>query len=137
MKNMFILIFFILICLSELYSDEREDLLFILHHNPVDQRIDQKADKKQASFITNEVILLAFGLYNFYKIFLSPQAPPSCNFIPSCSEYAIQSIHKYGILPGILLASDRLLRCNGLDMKGYTYDPETGRFYDPVERNIP
>jgi putative membrane protein insertion efficiency factor len=136
-KRVIIIIFIILICFPELYCDEREDLLSILHNNPVHKRTRQNEGNEKEPVITNEFILFVYGVFRCYKILLSSQASPSCNFIPSCSEYAFQSVYMYGIVHGILLAGDRLLRCNGLDMKGYLHDPESGRYFDPVERNIP
>ena len=48
--------------------------------------------------------------------------PPSCRFAPSCSEYAILAIRKYGAIKGSWLAGKRLMRCH----------PWGGSGYDPV-----
>lgn len=48
----------------------------------------------------------------FYKRAISPNLPPSCRFMPTCSEYAYESVEKYGILKGGRLATWRILRCN-------------------------
>ena len=53
-----------------------------------------------------------------YQVFISPLFPPSCRFYPSCSEYAIQAIDKYGVLKGILKAVWRILRCNPFSKGG-------------------
>ncbi|MBQ9478469.1 MAG: membrane protein insertion efficiency factor YidD [Selenomonadaceae bacterium] len=55
----------------------------------------------------------------FYRKWLSPLKPPTCRFIPTCSEYAIQAINKYGALKGSLLAAKRILRCNPFGSSGY------------------
>ena len=55
----------------------------------------------------------------FYRKWLSPLKPPTCRFIPTCSEYAIQAINKYGALKGSLLAVKRILRCNPFGSSGY------------------
>jgi putative membrane protein insertion efficiency factor len=47
-----------------------------------------------------------------YQRFLSPGLPRRCKYHPSCSEYAVGAIRRYGVLRGIVLALWRLLRCN-------------------------
>lgn len=55
----------------------------------------------------------------FYQRAISPAFPPSCRFIPSCSEYAYQAVQKYGVFRGIWLGLTRLLRCHPLHPGGY------------------
>ena len=43
---------------------------------------------------------------------ISPGLPARCKYYPSCSEYAVQAVRRYGILRGVVLAAWRLLRCN-------------------------
>ena len=47
-----------------------------------------------------------------YQKFISPLLRPSCRFHPTCSEYSIQAITKYGAIKGIFLSLKRILRCN-------------------------
>ncbi|MDH4204250.1 MAG: membrane protein insertion efficiency factor YidD [Desulfobacteraceae bacterium] len=47
-----------------------------------------------------------------YQFILSPILAPACRFYPTCSEYAYQSILRYGLLKGFLLALKRILRCH-------------------------
>jgi uncharacterized protein len=47
-----------------------------------------------------------------YQKFISPLLRPSCRFHPTCSEYSIQAIAKYGAARGIFLSLKRILRCN-------------------------
>lgn len=54
-----------------------------------------------------------------YQIVLSPIFPDSCRFIPTCSEYSIQAINKYGALKGSLMSVKRILRCNPFNPGGY------------------
>jgi len=54
-----------------------------------------------------------------YQKFISPLFPPSCRFYPTCSEYAIQAIDKYGIFKGGIKAAWRILRCNPFNKGGY------------------
>ncbi len=61
-------------------------------------------------------------LIRFYRRFISPLFPPCCRFSPTCSQYALEAIGKYGALRGGYLALRRLLRCNPF-YKGDYYDP--------------
>ncbi|MGD2268879.1 MAG: membrane protein insertion efficiency factor YidD [Desulfobacterales bacterium] len=54
-----------------------------------------------------------------YQWVLSPILGPTCRFYPSCSEYAYQSIKRYGLPKGISLALKRLLRCHPLHPGGF------------------
>ena len=60
----------------------------------------------------------------FYKKFISPLLPPACRFYPTCSQYAIQAIERFGVVRGSLLAAFRILRCNPLCKGGIDYVPE-------------
>ena len=62
---------------------------------------------------------LLLKLIRFYRKNLSPARPPCCRFIPTCSEYAMQAIEKYGALKGSWLALRRLLRCHPFHKGGY------------------
>lgn len=55
----------------------------------------------------------------FYRYFISPLKPPTCRFYPTCSEYAILAIEKYGAARGVILAIRRLLRCHPFNPGGY------------------
>jgi putative membrane protein insertion efficiency factor len=48
----------------------------------------------------------------FYRYFISPMFPPSCRFTPTCSEYAIDVIQRFGVLKGTYLAIIRLSKCH-------------------------
>jgi len=61
------------------------------------------------------------GLIKFYRMSISPLKPPSCRFTPTCSEYAIQALKKYGPFKGLYLAVRRVLRCH--PWGGHGYDP--------------
>ena len=56
-----------------------------------------------------------------YQVWISPLKPPSCRFIPTCSNYAIVAIKKYGAFKGTYLAVKRILRCH--PFQKYGYDP--------------
>lgn len=65
---------------------------------------------------------IIIGLIRFYQTAISPLTPPACRFTPTCSQYALEAIKKYGPLKGGWLALKRILRCN----------PWGGSGYDPV-----
>ena len=48
----------------------------------------------------------------FYKRAISPALPSRCKYHPSCSQYAVDAVRRYGVLRGVVLAGWRLLRCN-------------------------
>lgn len=54
-----------------------------------------------------------------YKLLISPILPPSCRFTPTCSEYAMEAINKYGAMRGIYLGARRILRCHPFHPGGY------------------
>ncbi|MCQ5129442.1 membrane protein insertion efficiency factor YidD [Butyricicoccus faecihominis] len=59
----------------------------------------------------------------FYRRYLSPLKSPCCRYIPTCSQYAVEAIEKYGALKGGWLAFKRLMRCHPFSH----HEP-----YDPV-----
>ena len=65
---------------------------------------------------------LMLGAIRFYQRQISPCLPPRCRFIPTCSQYAVETIEKYGPLKGGFLALRRFLRCHPF-YKGDLYDP--------------
>ena len=58
-------------------------------------------------------------LIKFYRKAISPYTPCCCNYIPTCSQYALEAIEKYGALKGGWLAFKRILRCNPFHKGGY------------------
>jgi putative membrane protein insertion efficiency factor len=58
----------------------------------------------------------------FYRYYISPLTPASCRYVPTCSEYALQALEKYGPFKGGWMALKRILRCH----------PWGGSGYDPV-----
>jgi putative membrane protein insertion efficiency factor len=55
---------------------------------------------------------IAIAPVRFYQRAISPAIPARCKYYPSCSEYAVQAVRRYGVLRGIVLAAWRLVRCN-------------------------
>ena len=62
---------------------------------------------------------LLLRLIRFYRSSISPLRPPCCRFIPTCSEYALEAVEKYGAVKGSFLAAKRILRCNPFHKGGY------------------
>jgi uncharacterized protein len=62
------------------------------------------------------------GLIRLYQLAVSPVLPPSCRYLPSCSDYALEALARHGIARGLVLALRRLARCH----------PWGGSGYDPV-----
>jgi len=54
-----------------------------------------------------------------YKRLVSPWLPPSCRYVPTCSEYAMEAVERYGALRGSWMAMMRLLRCHPFAKGGY------------------
>ena len=61
------------------------------------------------------LILLVKG----YRKFISPLFPPSCRFRPTCSQYTLEAIEKFGALQGSWLGLKRILRCHPFHPGGY------------------
>ena len=58
-------------------------------------------------------------LVKFYQRYISPLKGPTCRFYPTCSQYSIEAIQKYGALKGIYLTIRRLLKCHPFHEGGY------------------
>jgi len=63
--------------------------------------------------------LAVLQLLRAYKWAISPLFPPSCRYVPSCSEYAMEAVERYGVLRGGFKALLRLLRCHPFAHGGY------------------
>lgn len=59
------------------------------------------------------------ALIIFYQRFVSPLTAPACRFYPSCSEYALQAIKRYGLWRGLWLSLRRILKCHPFHPGGY------------------
>ena len=62
---------------------------------------------------------LFLKLIRFYQKHISPLFPACCKYYPTCSQYAVEAITKYGAFKGSLLAIWRILRCNPFSKGGY------------------
>lgn len=65
---------------------------------------------------------LLLALIRFYRKHISPHTPACCRFYPTCSQYGLEAIEKYGAAKGGWLTLKRLLRCNPFN-HGNPFDP--------------
>lgn len=82
---------------------------------------------------SNEVLIALSGAFLAYKAFFSSQDAGSCSFTPSCSEYALQTIQKHGVITGGIAFFDRFQRCHPFNTSYYPKHPSTGLNHDPIE----
>src|SRR5437588_12855925 len=69
----------------------------------------------------------ALRLLKVYQWAISPILPPACRYVPTCSEYAVEAVDRYGLMRGGWMAVGRILRCH----------PLAGSGYDPVVKIHP
>ncbi|BAE86847.1 MULTISPECIES: membrane protein insertion efficiency factor YidD [Desulfitobacterium] len=62
---------------------------------------------------------LLIGMIRIYQRYISPLKRPSCRFYPTCSEYSIQAIQKYGVVKGCWKSLVRILKCHPFHPGGY------------------
>ena len=61
-------------------------------------------------------------IIKLYQFVISPLTPPSCRYSPTCSQYALEALKKYGIIKGVSLTFKRIIKCH----------PWGGSGYDPI-----
>ena len=68
----------------------------------------------------SRILALPFiGLIRLYRIFISPLLGSNCRHTPTCSEYGIIALKKYGAFKGTYLTAKRIIKCNPLFKGGY------------------
>ena len=70
---------------------------------------------------------ILIGIIKIYKLFISPYVGNNCRYLPTCSEYFIESLNKHGLLKGFSLGIKRLLSCHPIKFLG------GGEGFDPVK----
>jgi putative membrane protein insertion efficiency factor len=69
-----------------------------------------------------KILSLPFiGLIKAYQLVISPLTGPSCRYTPTCSQYGIEALKKYGLIKGLWLTIKRVARCN--PWGGHGHDP--------------
>jgi len=100
-----------------------------LDEAPITQKIKEQPSPRLSNLELNLRNLARFpflALIRLYQLTFSKMlAPGTCRYYPSCSHYGYQSIYRYGILKGGVMATYRVLRCNPFSKGGY----------DPVPKN--
>ncbi len=77
----------------------------------------------------NQIIKqLLINIINLYKLIISPYLSNKCRYLPTCSEYFIESLNEHGILKGFLKGSKRILSCHPIKFLG------GGEGFDPVKK---
>jgi hypothetical protein len=123
-------------CTYGLSEGVLQGLNFIISNNPIVTPQEKRQSLSPNPFYeTNELKAVLLTLIRLYQMFVSPEDIPVCNFTPSCSQFGLNAIKKYGIFQGVLMTSDRLQRCNGMGRRYYPVNRTTGRSDDPVWRN--
>jgi len=77
---------------------------------------------KYLKFFGNMISMILIIPIKIYQILISPVLPMSCRYTPSCSEYTIKALKKFGPIKGLFISIKRILSCN----------PWGGSGYDPV-----
>lgn len=117
-------------------ANEAADLAFMRKFNPITTEKPQEVIRFNPEE-TSELKLAATGLIRLYQKFISSQDVPACGFSPTCSRFCMACIQEYGLVRGIFLAADRLLRCNGSQSRHYPKDEAIGKYIDPVSAYAP
>lgn len=67
---------------------------------------------------------IIIALIRFYQLALSPLKQPACRFSPTCSQYSIEAIERFGVIKGTYLSVRRILKCHPFHEGGYDPVPE-------------
>ena len=67
---------------------------------------------------------IIIALIRFYQLALSPLKQPTCRFSPTCSQYSIEAIERFGAIKGTYLSVRRILKCHPFHEGGYDPVPE-------------
>ncbi|HXK66222.1 MAG TPA: membrane protein insertion efficiency factor YidD [Spirochaetota bacterium] len=65
------------------------------------------------------MVTIPVVLIKLYKLVISPVLPNACRFYPTCSQYAIEALTRYGLFKGGFLSIKRILRCHPFCDGGY------------------
>ena len=90
-----------------------------LHEHPSEDHHGLKKDRALTDRRRSVAMWMLRGPIRFYQLAISPMTPSVCRYYPSCSNYAIEAIDKYGALKGGWLAMRRILRCHPFRPGGF------------------
>ena len=69
-------------------------------------------------------------LIKSYKYIISPLIGQSCRYLPTCSDYSVEALRKFGLIKGILMSLKRILSCHPIKFLG------GGEGFDPVKKDM-
>ena len=78
----------------------------------------------------NIISYVLIGIIKIYKFFISPYLTPTCRYLPTCSEYTIECLEKYGFIKGMAKGIKRILSCHPIKLLG------GGEGFDPVDKRF-
>lgn len=67
---------------------------------------------------------IVIGLIKFYRSAISPFTPSTCRFYPTCSEYGLEAVRRFGAIKGSYLTIKRISKCHPFHPGGVDYVPE-------------
>jgi len=73
---------------------------------------------------------ILIGLIKIYQMVISPCLTPSCRYLPTCSEYAVECLRTYGPVKGISKSTKRIFSCHPIKILG------GGEGFDPVHKEL-
>ncbi len=93
--------------------------------------LENPAETMRASVMARITVHLLRALVRVYQLAISPLLMPSCRFEPSCSDYAMQALARFGAIEGVRLTVLRLLRCHPWGGAGFDPVPEKTATHAP------
>ena len=78
----------------------------------------------------NPLTFILIKLIKIYKFFVSPLLGQSCRYLPTCSEYSIDSLKNFGLIKGLLISFKRILSCHPIKCLG------GGEGFDPINKKL-
>ena len=96
----------------------------------------RREEKRLRSVLPSLPVRVALLALRFYKTYLSFLFAGNCRFDPTCSQYAYQAIERFGVLRGVWLGLQRLLRCHPLS-RTFGYDPVPESWHEEALRPAP
>ena len=131
-KLYYLLFIVLFLILNFVYGQGKNELDYLLlPQNP--EQNSQRKNRTETIHDISEFEILFKGLIKTYQIFLSSQQSPQiCTFKPSCSQFGYQSIRDYGAFWGLLMTSDRFVRCHNFNYRYYKFDMQSRKLEDPV-----
>lgn len=131
-----VIIFLVLCCMAKLINAQsNQDLNLLQHH--FDVAASTKESHAKILHSPNPFTFPFRATLFLYQRIISPQWQSGCPHAPSCSNFSLQAIAQFGLIKGVALSADRLMRCSGAgirDYPSYQFDFFTSKIDDsPVQ----